>query len=50
MTTRSITSNPCQDACGTVTTNETVDGAPVQRCPGCDSTWIDESETTTAQD
>lgn len=36
-----LTLNPCQDACGTVETQEVVDGKPVQRCPGCDTTWIE---------
>ncbi len=46
MATRDIESHPCEDACGTVTTDETVEGAPVYRCPGCDSRWIDLKERT----
>lgn len=32
---------PCEDACGEITTGRTVEGAPVYRCPGCDSEWIE---------
>ena len=38
---RHLVSNPCLDACGTVNTGQLVDGAPVYRCPGCDSKWIE---------
>ncbi len=41
---RSLVSYPCQDACGTLTTDRTVEGAPVYRCPGCDSEWIELDE------
>jgi len=46
MSARFLTSWPCQDACGTVTTDERVEGAPVYRCPGCDSSWIELNERT----
>ena len=46
MSARFLTSWPCQDACGTVTTDERVEGAPVYRCPGCDSSWIELDERT----
>lgn len=39
-----LVTNPCQDACGTVETERRVKGAPVYRCPGCDSEWIEASE------
>ena len=38
---RHLVSNPCRDACGTIDTGERVDGAPILRCPGCDSTWVE---------
>jgi len=41
---RYLISNPCEDACGTLRTDRTVDGAPVYRCPGCDSEWIELDE------
>lgn len=44
MAARYLVSNPCEDACGTLTTDERVQGAPVYRCPGCDSRWIELSE------
>lgn len=43
---RYLISNPCEDACGTLTTDRRVQGAPVYRCPGCDSEWIELSEIT----
>lgn len=46
MAARFLRTNPCQDACGTVQTDERVEGAPVYRCPGCDSSWIELSERT----
>ncbi|WP_040283751.1 hypothetical protein [Tessaracoccus massiliensis] len=47
MSARFLTTWPCQDACGTVETDERVEGAPVYRCPGCDTTWIELNERTT---
>ena len=44
MSARFLTSWPCQDACGTIETDERVEGAPVYRCPGCDSSWIELNE------
>ena len=44
MAARFLTSWPCQDACGTIETDERVEGAPVYRCPGCDSSWIELNE------
>lgn len=44
MPARYLVSNPCQDACGTVTTDRTDEGAPIYRCPGCDSEWIELGE------
>jgi transposase-like protein len=41
---RDLVTNPCEDACGTLTTSRTVDGAPVYRCPDCDSEWYDERD------
>ena len=38
---RHLVTNPCRDACGTVATGEQIEGAPVFRCPGCESTWLD---------
>ena len=46
MAARFLTSWPCQDACGTIETGERVEGAPVYRCPGCDSSWIELNERT----
>ncbi|MFT3888142.1 MAG: hypothetical protein QM713_08280 [Arachnia sp.] len=46
MSARFLTSWPCQDACGTIETGERVEGAPVYRCPGCDSSWIELNERT----
>jgi predicted Zn-ribbon and HTH transcriptional regulator len=46
MAARFLQTFPCQDACGTVETDERVEGAPVYRCPGCDSSWIELSERT----
>lgn len=43
---RYLVSQPCQDACGTITTDRRVEGAPVYRCPGCDSEWIELAERT----
>ena len=43
---RFLVSYPCEDACGTIETDRRVDGAPVYRCPGCDSEWIEEYERT----
>lgn len=43
---RYLTTNPCEDACGTIQTDRTVEGAPVYRCPGCDSEWIELHERT----
>lgn len=48
MATRDIESYPCNDACCEVMTGETVEGAPVYRCPGCDSTWIELNERNTS--
>ena len=48
MVARYLISYPCQDACGTVETDERVDGAPVYRCPGCDSEWFELHERTVA--
>ena len=44
MSARFLTTWPCQDACGTVETDERVEGAPVYRCPGCDTSWIELGE------
>jgi hypothetical protein len=38
---RHLVSNPCQDRCGTAATDEHLDGSPIYRCPGCDSTWTE---------
>ena len=46
MPARYLVSNPCADACGTITTDRTEEGAPVYRCPGCDSEWIELGERT----
>ncbi len=45
---RHLTTNPCRDACGTLETGERLDGAPVYRCPGCDSTWVELPQTPEA--
>lgn len=45
---RHLIARRCQDACGTITTDRTVEGAPVYRCPGCDSEWIELDERTAA--
>ena len=50
MSARFLTTWPCQDACGTVETDERVEGAPVYRCPGCDSSWIELNERTAPAD
>lgn len=46
MSARFLRTYPCQDACGTLTTDERVEGAPVYVCPGCDSAWIELDERT----
>lgn len=46
MSARFLSTWPCQDACGTLRTDELVEGAPVYRCPGCDTTWIELDERT----
>ena len=46
MPARVLVTNPCQDACGTVHTDERVEGAPVYMCPGCDTRWIELTERT----
>ena len=46
MPARFLVSYPCEDACGEVMTRRTVEGAPVYRCPGCDSEWIELDERT----
>lgn len=46
MPARYLTSHPCEDACGTIETDRRVEGAPVYRCPGCDSEWIELAERT----
>lgn len=38
---RHLVANPCQDACGTVNTGQLLDGAPIYRCPGCASEWVE---------
>ena len=45
---RQLITNPCQDACGEITTDRSVEGAPVYRCPGCDSEWIELDELVSA--
>lgn len=47
---RYLVLNPCEDACGTLTTQRTVEGAPVYLCPGCDSEWIELHERTEPAD
>lgn len=44
---RHLVAHPCEDACGTLTTDRTVEGAPVYLCPGCDSEWIELHERRT---
>lgn len=46
MAARFLVTNPCMDACGTLMTDERVEGAPVYRCPGCDTAWIELNERT----
>jgi len=46
MAARFIEANTCEDACGILKTDEHVEGAPVYRCPGCDSRWIELDERT----
>lgn len=46
MAARFLVSYPCNDACCEVMTKHTVEGAPVYRCPGCDSEWIELGERT----
>ncbi|MGO1384718.1 MAG: hypothetical protein ACTHWA_08605 [Arachnia sp.] len=46
MAARFLVSHPCNDACCEVMTEYTVEGAPVYRCPGCDSEWIELGERT----
>lgn len=41
MAARFLLSYPCEDACCEVMTDRIVEGAPVYRCPGCDSEWIE---------
>lgn len=38
---RQLVTNPCKDACGTVTTGQLFEDAPVYRCPGCESQWVE---------
>ena len=45
---RHLVTNPCQDACGTVDTGAQLDGCTIFRCPGCDSTWVDDDEAAPA--
>lgn len=45
-----LVSNPCQDACGTIQTDRSVNGAPVYLCPGCDSEWYEPREQTKVDD
>ncbi len=49
MATRDLVSYPCEDACGTLITDRTFEGAPVYRCPGCDTEWIELNERTAAE-
>lgn len=44
MPARFIETHPCEDGCGILKTGEKVEGAPVYRCPGCDSRWIELDE------
>lgn len=41
MAARFLVSRPCEDACCEIMTDQVVEGAPVYRCPGCDSEWIE---------
>lgn len=50
MAVRFIEANTCQDACGIIKTRDRVEGAPVYRCPGCDSRWIELNERTGEKD
>lgn len=50
MPVRYLETFPCQDACGTIETSEKVEGAPVYKCPGCDTSWIDLNERTEPAD
>lgn len=50
MAARFLVSYPCQDACCEVITDQVVEGAPVYRCPGCDSEWIELSERKRASE
>jgi hypothetical protein len=50
MATRDLVSYPCEDACGTLVTDRTFEDAPVYRCPGCDTEWIELSERTPTPD
>ena len=45
---RQLITNPCQDACGEITTDRSVEGAPVYRCPGCDSEWVELDDLVSA--
>lgn len=47
---RFLTTFPCQDACGVLATERRVEGAPVYRCPGCDTEWIELDERTEPAD
>ena len=49
MAAKFLVSYPCNDACCEVMTGRTVEGAPVYRCPGCDSEWIELRERTHPQ-
>ncbi|WP_420176298.1 hypothetical protein [Luteococcus sp. OSA5] len=49
MPARFIESHPCQDGCGIIKTKDRVEGAPVYRCPGCDSRWIELNERSTEE-
>lgn len=46
MAARFLHTFPCQDACGVLATEQVVEGAPVYRCPGCDTEWIELDERT----
>lgn len=50
MSARFLVTWPCQDACGTIETDERVEGAPIYACPGCDSRWIELNERTEPAD
>ncbi|GAB3625042.1 hypothetical protein GCM10027418_31290 [Mariniluteicoccus endophyticus] len=41
-----LVSHPCDDGCGEIETGDTCQGAPVYRCPGCDTEWIEDHEIT----